>query len=320
MSPDRPFPPRPADESVPAPGSFTDAWRAGRTRRRHKLVTSGGASAALGAVVLVGAAVLTSGAGGGDSLRQLPPAGGGGNILTPPSPGGGGTVLTPPPLPSAGPVLPERVGPTSLPNLPRLPGTGASPAPQASASPTGETTPEREEGASYAGSPSRPVDRTYESSSPQAGPDGTSGGGQTVCGLDVADRPSGTQARWCGGGEVDPAGRDFALGHRQCRAQDGDQPALTFRTTQEVEWEIRTASGRLLWRWSDGYDVQPAPHELPTEPGACYTWKTSWTPLGADGDPLPPGDYVLRTWVTSAELGAAAAYDTTFTIDDPEGN
>ena len=295
---------------IDAPASgFADAWERGRGRRRRRILASSGTSAALGVALVVGLAIVPNAGSGGDSLRQVGPAA----PLLPKQSGSPQPVVT----------LPPQVGPSGLPVLPGLPGlprTSPSPTRQPQASPQSEqqageeSGPERS-GAGYAGSPSRPVEREYESSSPQADANGASGGGQTVCGVDAADRPAGQQARWCGGNDVSPVRSDFLLEHRQCRAHDGDQPALTFATTQEVEYEVRTADDRLLWRWSDGAVSKSSPHELPTERGACYTWTTRWTPLDPQGQQLAPGSYRLRTWVTSAELGPDATYESEFTIE-----
>lgn len=302
-------PPLPEGD-VPA-RAFDDAWQRGRAARRRRLLTSSGASTALGVALVLGVATVP-GPTGGDSLRQVGPA----------APGRDGEGST---GPQALATLPPQVGPSALPQLPPqlpvLPRT--SPSPDAAAdgepSPQPDGTRQGAGDAAYAGSPSRPVQREYYSSSPRADQNGATGGSQTVCGVDVQDRPSGEQARWCGGNETAQDKGDFLLQHRQCRAHDGDQPALTFGTTQEVEYEVRSSDGALLWRWSDGVDVRPAAHELPTEPGACYEWTTRWTPLAPDGEPLQAGTYRLRTWVTSAELGARASYDSDFEITRPEG-
>lgn len=298
----------PAVPDIDVPAShFSAAWELGRSRRRRRIASSGGASAALGIALLVGLAVVPGNGAGGDSLRQIGPAA--------PTTGAGS------PAPSGAPTLPPHIGPSALPVLPGLPRTSPSPATDPSPQPHDEQQLEGEDaeasgqsGDSYAGSPSRPVERDYQSSSPQADANGTRGGGQTVCGLDVADRPSGQQARWCGSNDVTQERGDFLLKHRQCRAHDGDQSAMTFATSQEVEYEVATATGQLLWRWSDRVSVKPLQHELPTERGACYAWTTRWTPLDAEGRSLAAGTYRLRTWVNSHELGADAAYDHEFTI------
>lgn len=304
----------PVPEINEPPARFDDAWERGRELRRRRILASGGTSAALGVALLVALAVVPNNDSGGDSLRQVGPAA----PLLPNESGSPDPALT----------LPPQVGPSALPGLPVLPGlprtspgpTGQSqPSPQPSAR-GGQAEPQAGDGererndATYAGSPSRPVQRKYESSSPQADPNGTSGGGQTVCGVDAPNRPSGQQARWCGDNDVTAERADFLLEHRQCRAHDGDQPALTFAGSQEVEYEVRSADGGLVWRWSDGVTVTSAAHELPSERGACYTWTTRWTPLDRQGQDLPAGEYQLRTWVTSAELGPEAFYESEFTI------
>ena len=296
----------PDDDDVPS-RSFVDAWDRGRARRRRRLLASGGSTAALGAALVLGLAAVP-GPSSGDSLRQIGPA-------VPGAVAGSSE-------PVETPTLPERIGPSALPKLPQqLPGLprtseptpSGDPSPDAQADQATGTQRDRD-GGTYAGSPSRTVQREYYSSMVHADQNGTSGGAQTVCAPDAEDRPSGQHARWCGGNEIARDKADFLLEHRQCRAHDGDQPALTFATMQEVEYEIRDADGTLLWRWSDGTAVQSAEHELPTERGACYEWITRWTPLAPDGRPLDAGTYLLRTWVTSAELGPQAPYDSEFVI------
>lgn len=155
--------------------------------------------------------------------------------------------------------------------------------------------------------------RDYDSPVPRSDGNEAHGPGYTMCGLDSAERPSNSHARWCGRAEVlDAAGGSGAavdLQHRICRASDGDQPTLHFPTSQEVEYEV-WHSGRLLWRWSDGTTVGNDAHELPAEPGACFDWRTRFT----TGD-LAPGEYVLRAWVTAEELGPDATFEDTFSIE-----
>jgi Intracellular proteinase inhibitor len=293
------------DVPVPMPADgFRRAFAQGRERRRRRIALGGSAGALSLSAVVLGLTTITS---SGPSLlmqAEQPTA-------TPT------TTTTPTSAPSTEP------GPSAS----AEPGAGGSesPAPTSAATsqpdPAGTPMPGDPETSTPESVPaptrpsSQPVRRDYDSPVPRSNVNGAEGPGYTMCGLDSAERPSNSQARWCGSAEVlatgGGSGSAVDLKHRICRASDGDQPALHFESSQEVEYEV-WRGGALLWRWSDGAAVTPDAHELPAEPGACYDWRTRF----ATGD-LAAGEYLLRTWVTAAELGPEATYEATFTVGPP---
>lgn len=291
----------PADGGAPEPTErFAEAWRRGRAIRRKKLIATGSAS---GAVLLACALALTvvPPALGPDGLSQLQPAG-------PPD-------ETPSPAPSEpGPSLEPT--PAGDPN-----GHGSpSPTPEASAGPVHEGSPSPGGGAAGTVDPgprSREVTRRYYDGSPVTSDDnGVRNQPRTICGVDLPthDDASGANTDWCGRGSIVPGRTGFEVTHVQCRADDGEQEALRFKTAQEVELEVTTPSGVLLWRWSDHYPVEPAAHVLTADPGGCFHWSTVWNGVTDDGTSLGPGSYVLRTIATADELGPADASEQEFTV------
>lgn len=296
------------DVPVPMPADgFRRAFAQGRERRRRRIALGSSAGALTLSAVLLGLTTISS---------------------------GGPSVLMQADQPTAAPTATSTATPTSAPSAEPGPTASAEPAAGATESPaptSAATSQPNPEGAPVPGDPetsgpetgpelrrpaSEPVRRDYDSPVPRSDANGAEGPGYTMCSLDSSERPSNSQARWCGSAEVltsnSPSGPAVDLKHRICRASDGDQPVLHFGSSQEVEYEV-WRGGALLWRWSDGAAVSPEAHELPAEPGACYDWRTRF----ATGD-LATGEYLLRTWVTAAELGPEATYEATFTIAKPD--
>lgn len=144
-----------------------------------------------------------------------------------------------------------------------------------------------------------------QSSGPYADSQGAGGGAYSVCNATAIRNGE----PWCGGvREADGPHGDLTLGMDQCRNETGSQDSLNFATSQEVDIEILTTSGKRIWRWSDGVRFTKQPHSLAVQPGGCYTWTTTWTPRLPSGDPLPHGDYTIRTHVTATDAAASEPY------------
>ncbi|MDT7537186.1 MAG: Intracellular proteinase inhibitor [Actinomycetota bacterium] len=288
-----PPPPEPL-RLPPPPGAFEGAWAAGAAVRRRRLVAAGGVVAAVLGISTVAYSTTFNTA--SDSLQ---PAQNGvhGSPLPNPFPS-----TLPHVSPSPVPGLPSQAGPSQLPgSLPVLPRT-ASPSP-------GSGSGEQGSGGGSSRPPSRPMQRN-QSSGPYADSQGAGGGSYAVCSATAIRN----REPWCGGArEADGPRGDLTLGMDQCRNQSGMQSTLSFATSQEVDIEVLTTSGKRLWRWSDGVKFTKHPHSLSVQPGGCYTWSTTWTPRLPSGEPLPAGDYVIRTHVTATDAAASAPYTATFT-------
>jgi hypothetical protein len=149
-----------------------------------------------------------------------------------------------------------------------------------------------------------------QSSGPYADSQGAGGGAYAVC----DPRAIQNGEPWCGHAHEAAAPHgDLELGMDQCRNPGGMQGTWTFPTSQEIDIEILTTSGKRLWRWSDGVTFAQSSHSLSVQPGGCYQWKTTWRPRLPSGEPLPAGDYVIRTHLTATDAEASAPYTETFT-------
>jgi hypothetical protein len=276
----------------PPPQGFERAWSTGTTTRRRRLAVVGGVAAAVIGISTV--AYTTSFVSASDTL-------------TPARNGVQGSPL-PHLSPSPAPGLPAQIGPSNLPHpLPGLPRT-ASPSPGAA----GPNAADGAGGSSDAAArpPSRPIKRVYHSPTPHADTQGVDGGSFTLCSASAIRNAE----SWCGhAGFSDGPAHDVTLDQSLCRNQNGPQSSLAFASSQEVDLEILTTSGKRIWRWSDGLVFTAKRHALPVEPGGCYDWITTWTPQLPNGDRLPAGDYVLRTHVTALDKDASSAFTTTFT-------
>jgi hypothetical protein len=274
------------DEPVFAPTPQDYDMTRQRIRQRRKSKGRAVAIAAGGAAV-AGIAALAVSLGGGSTLvlEQNQPAGGG---TTAP------TVAAPAP-----PVVTASRGPAASVGV----AGGRSATPVASASP-GSTLPPPV-GSPQPQATTRPaeagVTRSYSGDS--------NGGvhvGGTTCNDQVGDSGTHTQDTFCADGfasetRVD-AQRRVPITSSVCENKgELSSRSLSFDTEREVDYAVYSGS-TLVWRWSAG---RPEPssgrHDLAVDPGECWTWRTSWRAVDAQGRALH-GDFILKTTSYAKEL------------------
>ena len=292
MTDDSPFPVPDVPAGLPA-RDFGAAWTAGRTRRRRKLVAAGGTSGALLSVLAAGLLLTGNGLTGTSGLDELQPA-----VDASASPT---SYPEPEPEPTS---TPSEAAPAPDPGASSEP-PAEEPAPSPDAA--GDASP-----SSAASAERRTMTRRYRNPQPVVrDSNGVYNQGRNFCGIDA---PGGADQEWCGDNGVSRSGNELVLQHHTCRADDGDQPQLSFPSSQEVELEVRTQDGDLVWRWSDRYDAHEDPHRLAADPGGCWFWTTTWNGETDDGRALPAGDYVLRSWTLADELRGQEPYESELTL------
>jgi hypothetical protein len=244
------------EEDLAAAGAVVVRFR----RRRRRVVA--GAAAGLGvAAVMSSSALLPA------STSSLVPA-------------DRGRVPTPRPVPSASPAaaLPPRAG---------APATGA-PAP-GGGGPDASVRPSPP-GAGPAAPPAGPRD-------PRPGAARAAMRTRTFEGVTCAGTAVFVTPRLCRvSSSAVHADGTYTLVFQACyAAPPGVWPAeVEFATTREVDFALRSPSGRVVWQWSTGQRFPASRHTITLAPNECYEWRTTWDGLLDDGTKPAPGTYRLR--------------------------
>jgi hypothetical protein len=264
-----------------APAGMREAvMQAGLRRRR---IAFAGAGSACAVVVVTAAALLAGTAAGSDSLRIEQPAVGASAASAGPDIDAGGT-----------PAFGTTAGTAST-SQPQ-PGPSGAPASARPAAPAPSARPARSPGSGHGmHGPVARSDREF---------------GQVCQGDQMMLGPGGVSTSgWCVM-VAPPAARETTpyptLTFTICRSSAKDSGALTFDTTQEVDFAI-SSSGKRLWTWSTGQRFARHRHVLHRGSSQCFDWETAWDWRDDRGQPVPRSGLRLTAWSTSAELRRSPA-------------
>lgn len=256
--------------SPPRPEVLEAVVREGRRRGRRSAAVTGGALAAVAAVVL-GVGLL--GSGSDDALVVVPasPLPGASPV---PSPAGGPPPPGPAAPPQLSPVLRGSPSPDAAPAL-SLPRATRQAAPAAPVVATPRVVrPYRE----------APERRPYSD-------------------LCMGRSFQQQEHRMCLEGAVTSqtrSGTPVDLEVSLCSSLANRRSyELSFRTGREHEVQARPAgtADDHLWTWSRGYTFPEGAHSRTLEAGWCLRWLTTWDTRDDAGRLVPPGDYLLDVGV-----------------------
>ncbi|MBI1355299.1 MAG: hypothetical protein GC160_13200 [Acidobacteria bacterium] len=94
---------------------------------------------------------------------------------------------------------------------------------------------------------------------------------------------------------LEPQGKDAILATMRLTGDPDVAPKIELASSQEVEAVLRDATGRVVWRWSDGRVFLPA---TMTRQAFNLSWEME-IPLGAGADRLPAGQYTVEAWLNT---------------------
>lgn len=86
---------------------------------------------------------------------------------------------------------------------------------------------------------------------------------------------------------------------------------LQFSSGQRFDISVMDAQGKEVWRWSREKFFTMALATIHLAPGERLSYEVDWDQKGNDGEPVPPGSYSARIWITANEQPATTL---TFTI------
>ena len=75
--------------------------------------------------------------------------------------------------------------------------------------------------------------------------------------------------------------------------------SLTFSSAQRFDLVILEASGREIWRWSQGKVFAQVMGTQTLAPGETISFDAQWDQRDAAGKAVPPGNYTARAWLTA---------------------
>jgi hypothetical protein len=89
---------------------------------------------------------------------------------------------------------------------------------------------------------------------------------------------------------------------------------LVFSDGQFFDIEVSDHGGEVVWRWSHDKGFTQAFWDLELAAGESYTRNTDWDLTGNNGEPVSPGSYRCRIFITCSPRDVALVYETSFTI------
>lgn len=87
--------------------------------------------------------------------------------------------------------------------------------------------------------------------------------------------------------------------------------SLTFPSAQRYDLVIGDATGREIWRWSEGKVFAQVMATQMLAPGQNLSFEIQWDQKGEAGAQVPPGSYKARAWLTARGVAQQAQVEFT---------